>query len=142
MSAFAADLILFVHLAYVGFVIVTWFGILLGVELGSAWIRQPILRRVHLVFAWIPAVEGLIGMVCPLTEWERALRERAGESTEEIGFISRLMRDLLFYEAPPWVFIVSYVVFASLVTLTYVLVRPRPRGTAAADGGPGDSLRS
>jgi len=120
-----ADAIVAVHLAYVAFVVLGELGILLGVWRRWLWIRRPWLRRVHLVCAWIPALEGLAGITCPLTALENALRE--GEGWQRMGFLARILRKVLIWECDPHVFTASYLAFAALVTLTYVLVRPRPR---------------
>jgi tellurite resistance protein TehA-like permease len=66
-----------------------------------------------------------------LTVWERELRLQAGQMPGEISFVGRLARDLLFYEAPQWVFTLCYVGFGLLVLAMLVLV-PIRRGA-----GPG-----
>lgn len=134
-GALLADLIVVLHMGFVLFVIVTEAAVLVGAWRGWRWIRRRMLRRVHLACAWIPALEVLAGVICPLTKWENALRRAAGERREESGFIARLVGDILFYEAPPWAFGASYVAFASLVTLTYVWIRPRRERRAALASG-------
>lgn len=126
-GALLADLIVVLHLVFVLFVLLGELGVLVGAAAGWTWIRRFRLRFAHLVCAWIPAVEALVGVVCPLTDWERELRKSAGQSTEEIGFVARLVRDVLFYDAPPWVFGASYVAFALLVTASFVWIPPRKR---------------
>ncbi|MHC4587910.1 MAG: DUF2784 family protein [Planctomycetota bacterium] len=65
-------------------------------------------------------------MLCPLTEWEYALRDRAGQVYEsDISFMGRVVRSVLFYEAPPWAFTVAYVLFALVVIATLIFVPPR-----------------
>jgi hypothetical protein len=123
-STTLADLIVVLHLAFVLFVILTELAILVGAWRDWGWIRHRGLRVVHLVCAWIPGVEILAGVECPLTEWEARLRERAGEERDELGFLARMVSELLFHEAPDWVFGASYVAFALLVSATFWLVRP------------------
>ena len=131
MSAAAlADLIVVLHLGYVLFVIVGLVLIWIGVALRWEWVRRPGFRLPHLVCTLIVPVEALVGYVCPLTTWEYELRLRAGERPEEISFVGRLARDLLFYEAPQWVFTVSYVAFGLLVLVTFLCVPIRRRATA------------
>jgi len=126
-SAALADLIVVLHLGYVLFVIVGLVLIWLGVALGWGWVRRPAFRVPHLVCTLIVPIEALVGYVCPLTTWERELRWRAGQHPEEISFMGRLARDLLFYEAPPWVFTLSYVVFGLVVLATFLFVPMRRR---------------
>lgn len=125
-----ADLIVVLHLGYVLFVLVGLVLIWLGVLLRWDWVRRPAFRVPHLVCTLIVPVEAVIGYVCPLTTWEHELRMRAGERPEEISFMGRLARDLLFYEAPQWVFTVCYVAFGLLVLVTFLRVPMRRRAAA------------
>jgi hypothetical protein len=128
-----ADLIVVAHLGYVLFVILGLVLIWLGVALGWEWVRRPFFRIPHLVCTLIVPVEALAGYVCPLTTWERELRLQAGQRPEEISFMGRLAREVLFYQAPEWVFTVSYVAFGLIVLVTFFRV-PIARAEAAAAG--------
>ena len=123
--ALLADLIVLVHLAYVSFVIAGLLLIWLGVLLRWSWVRRPLFRVPHLVCTLIVPIEALVGYVCPLTTWEYELRHRAGQHPAEISFIARLARDLLFYEAPRWVFTFGYVAFGLVVLATFIWVPMR-----------------
>ncbi len=127
-GAWLADLIVALHLLYVLFVITGLLAVLVGAGLGWGWVRNRRFRWTHLVCTAIVPLEALAGVVCPLTSWERALRVQAGQPAEEISFVGRLVRDLLYYEAPEWVFTVCYVAFATLVVATFRFVPPRRRG--------------
>ncbi len=122
-----ADLIVVVHLAYVGFVVLGFVAVLAGARLGWAWIRRRGFRVAHLVCTVIVPVEALAGVLCPLTTWEAELRRRAGQTPDELSFVGRLVRDVLFYEAPPWAFAVAYVAFGALVVAAWFGIPPRPR---------------
>jgi Protein of Unknown function (DUF2784) len=65
--------------------------------------------------------ETLVGIACPLTVWEDALR---GEHSDA-GFIARWLRRLLYYDFPPLVFVLAYVGFALVVLATFLLLPPR-----------------
>jgi len=130
-SALLADLLLYLHLAYVSFVIAGLVLIWLGALLGWTWVRRPRFRVPHLVCTLIVPTEALVGMICPLTTWEYELRLRAGQQPADIGLMARLARDLLFYEAPQWVFTLGYVAFGVVVLATFFLV---PIRRAAAVG--------
>lgn len=123
MSAFWADVVLVVHFAFVAFVVGGLFLILLGAWRGWAWVRAPLFRYLHLAAIVFVAAEALLGVACPLTIWEDALRGAAPER----GFIERWVGPLLFYDFPGWVFTAAYVGFAALVALTLWVVPPRPR---------------
>jgi hypothetical protein len=64
-------------------------------------------------------------MICPLTHVEMALRRRAGDADYPGSFIGHWLEELLYFQAPPWVFVVCYTAFGALVVLSWVLVRPR-----------------
>lgn len=100
--------------------------IYLGAALRWTWVRSRPLRVLHLGAILFIAAESLIGISCPLTVWEEALR---GQQSAR-GFIERWIDQLIFYDAPPWVFTAAYVVFAALVLVTWVTVPPARRKRA------------
>jgi polyferredoxin len=118
-----ADIVLVVHFAFVAFVVGGLAAIWLGAALGWRWIRNFKFRVAHLAAIAFVAGEALLGVMCPLTVWEDTLRGRASD----MSFIARAIRGVMFYELPPWVFTVAYVVFAVVVALTLWLIPPRGR---------------
>src|SRR5688572_24354420 len=123
-----ADLLVAVHAAYVAFVVVGLFLIWLGCGRGWRWIRNPLFRITHLIAIGIVAVEAIFEVECPVTVWERQLREAAGQPISDASFIGRMFHHLLFYEnVPAWVFPVLHIGFAVLVLGTFVLAPPRFR---------------
>lgn len=129
--ALVADLIVVLHLGYVLFVILGLVVIWIGRFLGWGWVQRPLFRVPHLVCTVIVPVEALSGVLCPLTTWERDLRFAAGQRPEDVSFMARLARDVLFYSAPDWVFTVAYVAFGLVVVATFFLVPIRRRPPAA-----------
>ena len=121
----AADLLLFMHVLFVAFVIFGLVLILAGKLLGWAWVRNPFFRVAHLVAIGVVTLQSWLGIICPLTTWEMQLRERAGDITYSGTFISHWLAALLYYRAPEWVFAVCYTLFALAVIASWILVRPR-----------------
>jgi hypothetical protein len=121
MSAALADAILVVHAAFVAFVVgglvATW----LGLAFGWRYARNPWFRNLHLAAIAFVVAESILGVVCPLTAWEDALR---GERTDA-GFIQRWIHAWLFWRAPAWVFTTAYVAFGALVAATWWRWPPR-----------------
>jgi hypothetical protein len=119
-----ADALLILHFAIVVFIagglLLTW----AGAALGWDWVRNPWFRYLHLGAIGFVALEALIGVVCPLTEWEDMLR--GGVRPE--SFVGRWVQRLLFYRAPEWVFTALYVAWAAATLVTLRLVPPRARG--------------
>ena len=66
------------------------------------------------------------GVICPLTTLEMSLRAQAGDVAYEGTFISHWLQQLLYYQAPPWVFVVCYTLFSGLVAGTWFGFRPMP----------------
>lgn len=127
-SATVADILVAAHFCYVTFAIGGELFVIVGALLRWGWVRNLTFRIVHLCSVVLVAVEASTGIPCPLTEWEYRLRELAGQRVEaHISFIARLVRRIIFYDFPAWVFLAAYVGFALLVGLTFLLVRPRRR---------------
>ncbi len=125
MYAFLADLIVIIHFCYVTFTVGSELAVLLGGALRWRWVRNLPFRITHLAAVVLVAVEALAGAACPLTVWEYQLRELAGQRVEQqISFVARLVRSIIFYDFPPWVFVAVYVAFAALVAATFFVVRP------------------
>jgi hypothetical protein len=115
-----ADAIVCVHLAVVLFVIAGLPLIYIGAARRWAWVRGVRWRAVHLATVVLIAAESLVGIACPLTVWEDALRGHRPAA----GFIERWVDRILFYDFPPWVFVLAYTVFAVCAAVTWVTVPP------------------
>lgn len=118
-----ADLVLFVHFLFLLFVVGGLALIWLGAALGWPWVRHFWFRVAHLSAILFVAGESLLGVVCPLTVWEDALRGRGSE----IGFVQRWVHRILYYDLPAWMFTLAYLLFAGIVVLTYRAIPPAPR---------------
>ena len=132
-----ADIVVFVHLLYVGYVVVGLLFILIGWPLKWSWIRNPWFRGTHLAMILIVAAEAMVSFECPLTTWEHQLRAAAGQTVhgidvEGISFIGQMLRNVQFVgdhweEYAPIVF---YVI-AGVIVATVFLVPPRCPGWLA-----------
>jgi hypothetical protein len=105
----------------VAFVVGGLFAIWVGALRRWRWVRHFWFRMAHLAAIFVVAAEAIMGMVCPLTLWEDALRGRGSET----GFIERWLHAVLFYDFPPWVFTAGYAAFALIVLATFIAVPPR-----------------
>jgi hypothetical protein len=134
-----ADLILVLHTAFIAFVLVglvlTWVGIFRRWR----WVRGFAFRAAHLAAIGYVVVQAYFGIVCPLTIWENQLRVRAGQTAYgDRGFIHHWLHDLIFFDAPSWVFTLCYTIFGLLVLGTLILAPPhRPR---LMRGGAGEDV--
>jgi hypothetical protein len=126
--ALLADLLVGFHFLYVLFAVGGELAVLAGGLLKWRWVRSLRFRITHLGSVVLVAVEALLGVVCPLTTWEYDLRLLAGQRVEQdISFIGRLVRAVIFYDFPAWAFTVTYITFALLVAGTFLLFPPRAR---------------
>ena len=122
----AADALLSLHIMFVAFVVLGLLFIFTGAALSWAWIRNPIFRIVHLLAIMVVAVQAWLGVVCPLTVIEMNFRTRAGDVVYNGTFISHWLQELLYYDAPDWIFKVCYTAFGMLVIISWILIRPGP----------------
>ncbi|MBU0926748.1 MAG: DUF2784 domain-containing protein [Spirochaetes bacterium] len=125
MDAFLADTLVALHFLIVAFCVLGELLILIGAARRWRWIRRFSFRAVHLVAILIVAGEAALRIPCPLTELEYALRQRAGQRYEQdLSFVARIIRRLIFYDFPSWFFTALYIGFGAVVILTFIFVRP------------------
>ena len=122
-----ADALLLIHMLFVGFVVLGLVVIYLGFFLHWRWVRNRWFRILHLMAIVIVVLQSWLGLICPLTIWEMALREKAGAAVYAGSFIQYWLHQLLYWQAPDWVFIVVYTVFGALVLASWFIVRPDAR---------------
>jgi len=118
-----ADGVLVLHVLFVAFVVFGLLAIYAGYFFQWQWVRQRIWRVAHLVAIGYVVVQSWLGIVCPLTVWEMALREKAGGAVYAGSFIQHWLQSLLFFNAPDWVFVLLYTGFGSLVLASWFVVR-------------------
>lgn len=118
-----ADAILVVHAAFVLFVVGGLLATWIGLALGRPFARNPWFRNLHLAAIAFVVAEALLGIACPLTVWEDVLRGTARPES----FVGRWVQQLLYYQAPEWVFTVAYGAWAAATVVTLALVPPRRR---------------
>ena len=127
-----ADVVVGVHVAYVSYVVFGQLLIWLGLLRRWSWIGNPWFRWTHLVMILIVGGEAVLDIECPLTRWERSLREAAGQAVSGESFVGRLLHELIFVDWSPWVVNALHIIFALVVLGTFVLAPPRRRPAPAA----------
>jgi len=121
----AADIVLFLHVLVIIFNVFGLALIFIGNVLNWRWIRNPWFRLIHLFTIFVVVLLSWLNFICPLTSIEMTLRTRAGDTTYSGSFISHWLESILYYQAPPWVFIVSYTIFGIMVVASWFVIRPR-----------------
>jgi hypothetical protein len=122
----AADLVLYLHVTFVAFVLVGLLLIVAGHLAGWRWIRNGWFRLAHLAAIAVVVMQAWLGVLCPLTTLEMWLRARSGDAVYPGAFIAHWVERILYYDAPAWVFTLSYTVFGLLVIASWIWIRPRP----------------
>lgn len=122
-----ADLVVAIHVAYVAYVILGQFVIILAAPMNWKWARNPWFRFTHLLAIAIVAVEAIQGWPCPLTVWEGQLRELGGQAFNgSESFMGKLLHDLLFIDnVPQLVLDTGYVATMVLVLQGLIMYPPR-----------------
>lgn len=120
-----ANLVLALHIGFVVFVVVGLIVIYLGYFLGWPCVRNFVFRILHILAIGVVAVQSWFGVICPLTTLEMWLRSKAGGDTYSGSFIQHWMQDILYIDAPAWVFTVCYTFFGALVLASWFVVSPK-----------------
>lgn len=127
--AVAADIVLIIHLGYILFTVGGTVAILAGGVLRWNWVRNRVFRLIHLAAVVVVAIEASLGVLCPLTRWEYALRRRGGQTgADDMSLVARIIQSVVFYDFPDWFFLVLYIVFAAAVASLFLLVPISRRG--------------
>lgn len=122
--SFLADIIVVIHLSYACFVLFGLLAIIIGVFCGWIWVKNFTFRVIHLVCTILVPLESIVRITCPLTTLENLFLRASGTDGYNRSFIGNLIKEILFYEAPEWVFTIIYVALATLVVLYFILHPP------------------
>ncbi len=124
-----------VHAAYFSFVVLGLVAILLGIAFAGSGSAIRGFAAIHITMIGIVVAEVLAGIPCPLTVWERQLREAAGQVAYPGDFIGYWTHRLLFVRVERWVFTVVYATFGLAVLAAFILAPPRWRRQLATAPG-------
>ncbi|MFL1467171.1 DUF2784 domain-containing protein [Marinobacter sp. HN1S83] len=122
-----ADTVLTIHAVIVLFVVGGLVLIIAGNLRGWVWVNNLWFRLAHVIAIAIVVLQAWLGVLCPLTTLEVWLRSQAGEAGYSGSFVQYWLQELLYYQAPAWVFILAYTLFGLLVVLTWWYCPPRFR---------------
>ena len=123
--ALLADIVLIAHALYVLFVIGGLVLTLAGGFLSWKWVRNFWFRILHLAAITGVVLLSWLQVICPLTTLETYLRHRAGQPAYQETFIAHWLHQIIFYEAPMWVFSAGYTVFGLIVAVTWIYIPPQ-----------------
>ena len=119
LAALAADALLALHAGVVLFVGGGLAYVWVGWRHGWPGTRSRAWRGAHLAAIGVVAAQAWLGRLCPLTAWEMALRQRAGQATYGETFVAHWLGRLLYWDLPPSAFTLAYTLFALAVLATW-----------------------
>jgi hypothetical protein len=119
-----ADVVVAIHLALVGFIVIGMAAILLGIALKWRWVRNFWFRIIHLAMIATVVEKTIMGVKCLLTVWENQLREMAGETVEEGTFIGRMLHGILFWDVSPDMLRIVYCLSGLAILLIFIFAPP------------------
>jgi hypothetical protein len=145
MYRFLADAVAVIHFGYVLCVVLGLVIVLVGRALGWQWVHNRWVRGIHLAMISIVVARAVIWTSCPLTWWERDLRELGGQVEKlddgetRINYEGHRLGEFCHnvihpedvpewnFNPPPWVYLTVYSLFGGLIiaTLWFVPVRWR-----------------
>jgi polyferredoxin len=114
-----ADAVLAVHVAVVLFVVAGLGLVVAGNLRGWRWVNRRWFRALHLATIAVVVAEAWLGIVCPLTTLEMWLRVRGGGPAYGGAFVQHWLQQLLYWDAPAWVFVLAYTAFGAVVAWTW-----------------------
>jgi hypothetical protein len=122
---YLADFVVFVHVLYVGYVVLGQLAITIAAPFGWRWARNPWFRFTHLLAIAIVAFEALNDIRCPITIWEEKLRVLAGQDLNAgQSFMGRIFHNVLFYPNLPEIFFNTLHVAMFVVVVQGLLMYP------------------
>ncbi|MFH1919366.1 MAG: DUF2784 domain-containing protein [Planctomycetota bacterium] len=139
---YLADTVVVIHAAYIGFVIFGLLAILVGVLFRWKWVQNVWFRGIHFLAILTVVAQALLGVICPLTTLEKHWRAKGGGEVYSGHFVGHWAHELIFFEAPPWVFTVCYCLIGMVVLVTIIAFPPRrPGRSVQANQGPSEASR-
>lgn len=121
MAMIAADLVLLIHLSVIAFNVGGALCIPVGAWRGWRWVRVRWWRVLHVLSWLMVTAQAMLGVVCPLTVWEDALR---GVATER-SLVTRWVHQWIYWDVPLWLFGILYAFILALVIALWHWVPPR-----------------
>jgi hypothetical protein len=119
-----ADAVLALHFGVVAFVVGGLALVVAGNLRGWRWVNAYGFRLAHLCAIAVVAAQAWLRVACPLTSLEMWLRGRAHAPTYGGSFIEHWIQRILYYDAPSWVFVLGYTLFAALVAAAWAYFPP------------------
>ena len=116
-----ANFILMIHVMVIVFNIGGLLAIIIGAPLRWSWVRNRRFRITHVAMMNFVSLEAILGVSCPLTVLEDWLRGDSGQQS----FVQRWAGALIYWDVPPWVFTILYLLVTMIIVVAWKMVPPR-----------------
>ena len=125
---FLADLVVAIHVAVIGYVVVGQAAIILAAPFRREWARNPWFRFTHLGVIGFVVYEQFNNIRCPLSVWEEKLKGLAEMPFDSSAtFLGRFARDVLYMDLPQTDTFFTAIYVAMFVVVIQGLVMYPPR---------------
>ena len=104
-----ADLVLIIHFSIVFFLVFGLVALPIGFLRNYSWTRNAKFRVVHMLLMGFITLEASLGITCPLTTIENALRQIEYQKSFVAYWVSRF----IYWDLPTYSFVILY--FSSLI---------------------------
>ncbi|MFM7151498.1 MAG: DUF2784 domain-containing protein, partial [Gemmataceae bacterium] len=104
--------------------------------------RNRWFRGIHLAMIAGVLLRAIVWTECPLTWWERDLRELAGQENFEGSPVGKVLHDLIHPDLPLWVFPLVYSLFGLLILAAAWYVPVQWSRKPARSSGPDNDSKS
>ena len=112
-----AEIILYFHFIIFFFIRRGFVVIPLGYLLKWNFVKIKLLRLIHLLLMTFVTFETILGFMCPLTYFEKFLRN----DTEATNLITIVLHKIMYWDFPSHYFIILYIIcFIYLLFLWYI----------------------
>ena len=126
-----ADVVLVLHALLAAFIVVGLLTVWVGALAGWGFVRRRAWRLAHLGAMAVVAAEAVLGLACPLTTWEDALRRAAGTPGRYTSpFTAFWAERIVYWDLPQEVFTVLDLALLAVMVLAWRLVPPVRRSRA------------
>ena len=121
MKIIFAEIVLIIHFIIFLFICLGFILIPIGYNLDWNWIKNRIIRLIHISLMGFVTIETIVGVICPLTSIEFLLRD--GSKVD--GNLTLIIHKIMYWNLPNNYFIVLYILCLTYLVLLWFIFKPK-----------------
>ena len=121
MKILFAEIILIIHFIIFLFICLGFILIPIGYSLDWNWIKNRIIRLIHISLMGFVTIETIIGVICPLTSIEFLLRDGSKVDSN----LTLIIHKIMYWNLPNHYFIVLYIICLTYLVVLWILFKPK-----------------